>query len=378
MNIKTFFVNHKTQIRNSILHLFGWFIFFSYPYLVLNMPFNFIPLEVRIIDSLFVLIVFYFNAYFLVPKLLLKKKYFYFAIILTFIIFLFSRFSDYTRRYIDPKRGNVVMRYEERVRQGNSVRTYKYEQRTDFEIQKRWMRHNHPRAMNMGMLLNIAISTSLGLMANYFREERRKKIVHNEKLKTELTFLKTQINPHFLFNVLNSIYSLSLKKSDKVPEIILKLSEMMRYMLYESEVNKVSLDKEIDYINNYISLQKLRVFENCTITFSVSDNTNGVTIAPMILIPFVENAFKHGISHTDDSPIDISLERKDSKLLFTVKNKLHKNLHTDKTGGIGIQNVKRRLELLYPDKHKLEIVELDNNFVVSLHLKLNENELSDN
>jgi LytS/YehU family sensor histidine kinase len=173
---------------------------------------------------------------------------------------------------------------------------------------------------------------------------------------SELALLRSQVNPHFLFNTLNNIYSLVCKKSPDAPEAIMKLSSIMRYMLYDTNTDVVLLEKEIEYLGSFIELQKLRIRHTDFVELRIEGEVGNKTIAPMLLIPFVENAFKHG-SKTGPSPgIMIHLVVSPHQLLFEVTNHLKKNYigSKDILGGIGLQNINRRLELLYPGKHSLE------------------------
>lgn len=195
-----------------------------------------------------------------------------------------------------------------------------------------------------------------GLTVNWFKGEQLRKELENKRMDAELSFLRMQMNPHFLFNSLNSIYSLSLKKSDDTPQAVLKLSEMMRYMLYEREdaEHKVMLDKEIGYLQNYIGLQQIRFKDKLQVDFRTEGDIEGKKIVPLLLLPFVENGFKHGILIDPDHPFKINLVVGGGKLILQVKNK--KNIdNKDFTGGVGLDNVKRRLALLYPGCHQLTI-----------------------
>lgn len=200
------------------------------------------------------------------------------------------------------------------------------------------------------------------------KQEARASRMENEKLETELKFLKSQINPHFLFNVLNNVYTLSLIQSEQTPEVVMKLSEMLRYMLYESNNEKVSLGQEVQYIENYVSLQQLK--DDVPLSVETTFNTNNpkARIAPMILIPFVENAFKHSkIEDTENGWIEINLTEEGDSITFEVSNSMAETDSTkDPTGGIGLSNVRRRLELEYPEKHRLEIKQDDDKFYVDL------------
>ncbi|MGK9117183.1 sensor histidine kinase [Olivibacter jilunii] len=188
------------------------------------------------------------------------------------------------------------------------------------------------------------------LATNSYQMEQARKTLETEKLNAELAFLKTQINPHFLFNSLNNIYSLAYQKSDKAPEAILRLSEIMRYMLYESNDEKVSLEEEINYLENYIELQKLRVKEQVYLDLHINIDNYQHRIMPLLVISFLENVFKHGVATDKEHPIRITVEVQNSRLHFKAQNKKNK-LNKDKSGGIGLTNLKRRLELGYPDKH---------------------------
>jgi LytS/YehU family sensor histidine kinase len=209
----------------------------------------------------------------------------------------------------------------------------------------------------------------LKFILDWFLNEKVKSRLENEKLIAELAFLKSQINPHFLFNSLNNIYSLAYQKAEKTPEAILKLSEIMRYMLYESNVDKVALSDEIRYLQNYIELQKLRFKDHIHIKFEIIGDLFGLKITPLILISFVENAFKHGIATDIDVPISITLNLSQGKLFFQVVNK-KSEMNKDMTGGIGLSNVKRRLELLYKGQYNLNIDDKNDIYRCELNLNL--------
>jgi two-component system LytT family sensor kinase len=204
------------------------------------------------------------------------------------------------------------------------------------------------------------------------KQEHQATAAQNEKLETELKFLKSQINPHFLFNALNNVYTLSLIQSEQTPEVVMKLSEMLRYMLYDSSQNWVTLDQEIAYIQNYISLQELKDDDPLDITGTFEVNNPKVQIAPMILIPFVENAFKHSkIEDTENGWIKIVLLEDGKEIRFAVSNSIGNQEATkDPTGGIGLKNVQRRLELEYPGKHQLSVEQEHQQFIIQLVIDL--------
>ena len=217
--------------------------------------------------------------------------------------------------------------------------------------------------------LFIFLSAVLKFVTDWFLNDKIRSNLENEKLISELAFLKSQINPHFLFNSLNNIYSLAYQKSEKTPEAILKLSEIMRYMLYESNEDKVALADEIRYLQNYIELQKLRFKDNTYIKFEITGEVHTQKITPLVLISFVENAFKHGLVTDKEIPISIFLRIEPGKLFFSTINK-KSNLNKDDTGGIGLQNVRRRLDLLYNNKYELHIQDKNDIYNCELYLSL--------
>lgn len=215
----------------------------------------------------------------------------------------------------------------------------------------------------------IFLSAVLKFTIDWFLNERIQRDLENQRLSAELSFLKSQINPHFLFNSLNSIYSLAYQKSDTTPEAILKLSEIMRYMLYECNDNKVDLAKELQYLQNYIDLQKIRFGNKAFINYEVIGEVTNQHIVPLLLIAFIENAFKHGVANDPLAAISLRINIEEAHLYFFLQNKKH-NHNRDAGGGIGLMNVKRRLDLLYPGKYNLDIRDETDTYSVQLSLVL--------
>jgi two-component system sensor histidine kinase AlgZ len=208
---------------------------------------------------------------------------------------------------------------------------------------------------------------------DWFELEAKKKEIENERLTAELRFLKAQINPHFLFNTLNNLYYLAMINSPNTTEVIEKLSQMMRYMLYDSNHPKVSLTKEIEYMKNYISLEKLRLDNQVPINFEITGNSDEVKIVPLIFITFLENAFKHGVSNSmTNAYVNISIDINGQKCTYCVENsKLPANLEsTNEKSGIGLQNVSRRLDLSYPNNYDLAVTEDEKTYKIVLKLNL--------
>jgi hypothetical protein len=202
---------------------------------------------------------------------------------------------------------------------------------------------------------------------DWFESQKYKDELIKQQQASEIALLRSQVNPHFLFNTLNNIYSLVYNKSDEAPEAVMKLSSIMRYMLYDSNTDFVAVNKEIEYLNSFIELQQLRITQKGFVEIKVLGSMENRTIAPMLLIPFVENAFKHGDKNHEPGVI-IQLDLEADKLIFTVENfiKRHHQLPLEESGGFGLQNIKKRLGLLYPDKHELKISISEEKFKVEL------------
>ncbi|MBK6995092.1 MAG: histidine kinase [Lewinellaceae bacterium] len=213
-----------------------------------------------------------------------------------------------------------------------------------------------------------ASSSGIRLSAEWKKAEARRRESENAHLNAELNQLKSQLNPHFLFNTLHGIYTLALAKDDAAPSAVLKLSHLLRYVTAETGEDFVPLEHDLEHLQHFVSLHQMRLTDQTPVNFTVDGNPYGYKIAPLMLLPFVENAFKFGSSTRDLSPIDIGLKIKDKTLEFTCKN-LIKNTGQDSTG-IGITNTRRRLELLYPDRYSLEITENEGIFSVYLFIEV--------
>jgi two-component system, LytTR family, sensor histidine kinase AlgZ len=235
--------------------------------------------------------------------------------------------------------------------------------------------------LSLNTLFIVLFVAILKFVEDWLELEARRKELENEKLTAELRFLKAQINPHFLFNTLNNLYYLAFTNSPNTTEVIAKLSQMMRYMIYDSNTAKISLEKEIEYMHNYISLEKLRLNTEVPILFETSENTEGafrdgregVQIVPLVLITFLENAFKHGVSNSAENAwVKIKIEVEGKTLHYTVENSQlkQKDEKTKEKSGIGLQNVQRRLDLSYPNQYTLDVQNLEDRYIVDLTIPL--------
>jgi two-component system LytT family sensor kinase len=310
-------------------------------------------------------LLFYFVAFFIIPRIAIKQKKWWLAIlicIVLIVLFCYLKFrverfrTDLIIQTIMPKKP-VPSVANNRIL---SVSFFSY----NFRI--------YAQTNIFTTFSIVLIAFAYRLLLAFFMQQRISRELENQKLKAELSFLKMQINPHFLFNALNNIYSLTvIEKSKKAGDSVLKLSEMMRYVLYEQEdeENKVSLDTEIKQLNNYIDLERLRHTGDLNMRFSVEGDTAGKRIPPLLLFPLLENAFKHGILSDPQKPLLIDLKVDGQQLIFTIQN-FKNNYQKDKAGGIGLHNVKKRLELLYNSNYSFTTREDEHEFFVELKLPL--------
>ncbi|WP_298555740.1 histidine kinase [uncultured Algibacter sp.] len=281
------------------------------------------------------------------PRYLLKKKYVEFAIYLIVLLFIVLLINNY----------------------------FYFQNIAKYSFNDPWshlstMMHTYPMA---GMVVAIK------LWQHWHKNQIVKEQLKKEKAEAELNLLKAQIHPHFLFNTINNIYALSLEASKKTPESLLKLSELLNYVLYECNHNMVSLEKEINLIRNYLSLEKLRHEERLDVILNINGSLQDLYIAPLILLPFVENSFKHGVNSIIGKAwvsIDISIE--EGILTFKTENNKSDFISDEKSvkilnhnGGIGLKNVKKRLELMYHNSYELKTIESDESYLVILELNLN-------
>lgn len=334
-----------------VLHIMAWTLFFAIPQFMRPEPrmHNHMPpvasmhsvgfwLYMSILQNLLLIPFFYFNTQYIFPKLLPAKK--FWLLLLVQVLLVVAQYGY-----------------------GELLHSIFFSQM-----------HGGPGSGLSIFIHLVVLSVAYGyyLSREAARVEKMQKERENESLKAELQFLRWQVSPHFLFNALNNMVALARKQSDLLEPMIINMSGIMRYMLYETDEAQVSLRKEAEYLESYISLQSMR-YDNVKINVTIDiPETSVQTIEPMLLIPFVENAFKHGIDFVTDPAIDINLSITDDKLLFSVSNKFttgNPQMHDD-AHGIGMVNVRKRLTLLYEGRHTLDI-QLNDRFTVSLNLLLN-------
>jgi two-component system, LytTR family, sensor kinase len=336
-------------------HILFWLISISLLTLIFyfyDEKFSFNLFEKSLITNMFFALAVYINLYLLIPGFLKEKNYIFYFFWL--IVLLTATSLSLQFLFIYPLRNLLGI-------------TESY---TSFNT-------NLHSAYFFSTLLFVVFTTFLKLIKDWvsLQDVNLKLIkIEQQKLEAELKTLKSQLNPHFLFNSLNNIYSLSLIKSDKVPDLILKLSDLMRHIIYESKENYISLEKELDFVNNFIDLQRIRTSDKTKINYLIHGKIPAAKIAPLIFEPFIDNAFKHGLPGSVNSDfINITFNfEKNGWLRFTLENNYEESYNYKKSNsGIGLQNVKQRLKLLYPqNEFNLSIDKKDHIHLISLELKL--------
>ncbi|MFK7809768.1 MAG: sensor histidine kinase [Saprospiraceae bacterium] len=345
--------NVKTQLvelftTRVVYHSLFWLALFLLLVLLDTTSQNFLfVFIVELITLAFYALVVYFNLLYLIPNYLSEKKFFLYGSLLVLTVLITTPIKM------------LVLYF---------AFTYLPELQAQLLIDQKWF-----------FLTTFVIaggSTVVKIISDWVRYQRDRKELQTQTMQSELKFLKSQINPHFLFNTLNNLYALTLKKSDKAPEIVIKLSEMMRYMLYDCNERRVMLSKEVNYIQNYLDLERLRQSADARITFKVEGRASDQKIAPLLFIPFLENSFKHGLnSSISKGFVDITLKIEDKHIDFHMVNSKADTLPMQthkRSGGIGLKNVRRRLQLQYPDRYALNVEDSPNAYAVRLELELEE------
>ncbi len=361
----------REGIIKIILHILAWFLLIGLPFysarrFELGNGFLFIFYTVTLISGL----IFYINYLVLVPRLFFqKKKYKYYlsALILVIVFYFISdnsvrliinyvsedgrteqynRTSDEKRKPLPPREGMVGPRFP--------------------------FREAHIFPYLSSSLFLVFISLGLRVLERQSKIEKMQKEMEREKLNSELAYLKNQVSPHFFFNTLNNIYSLIGINAEDSQKAVLKLSKLMRYLLYESEHGNTKLSSEIEFMSNYLDLMKLRMTEKIDLQVSFPEDYKDINIPPLLFIPFIENAFKHGISYREKSFIRISIEVTGDSINFQCINSVIAKSEetTDKHSGIGLENAKKRLNLLFPARHALKVKESDSEFEVDLKINI--------
>ncbi|MEH6659862.1 sensor histidine kinase [Leeuwenhoekiella marinoflava] len=350
-----FLLNANTGYKINVTHhVIFWLLYFLFNFLRWGSYYNdyLYSFKANLLGFPIHMSLTYFTVYVLIPMFIYKRKYVFFSLSLIAIIFVM-----------------VIIKYElTYFLISNNVWPEGPEETTSLNT-------NYVIVMMLGEFYVISFGAAIKITIDWLRERQLAASLAKENLETELRFLRSQISPHFFFNTLNNIYSLSLEKSENTPETILKLSDLMRYLLYETKDKRQALHKEIKFIRNYLDLERIRYNKKLNLNFDVEGDTKGKKIAPMLLIHFIENGFKHGASKNIGTVnISINLKVSGDFLFFKMSNTLpQKDLknNLNEAGGIGIENVEKRLKLGYkPEEYDLKIYEADGMYNVHLKLKL--------
>jgi signal transduction histidine kinase len=334
--------------RRWLYHVLFWVTYYLFLVLLFYSLYGIAQLNFYVFMLFFFpceLVLIYFNFYVLMPRLLFTGKYIRYGLALVLSMAVVAVINTFIHRlcfYLGSQYYIIGI---------------------DFNFRNLFARTFELSSV-MGLATCFKLAKDWLLQLQWIREKEK------QYLETELNFLKSQINPHFFFNTLNNLYSLTLKKSDLAPEVVLKLSDLMSYMLYESNTPKIALDKEITYLQNYIDVEQLRFGQRLTVDFEVTGSTSQVQIPPMILILFVENSFKHGTRNIIHAiHIHISLKVENGFLFFRVENPVGTDPSAGDEAGIGLKNAGRRLELLYgQNNYSLDMTIKDKIYIVSLKI----------
>lgn len=301
------------------------------------------------------IVVVYVTLYVLLPNFLFKKKYFSFALLIGLLIASLIVVSNLIDIYI--------------------INPLLYNNQPVFSFNGAGIIHSFAV-----LTMFVGVASTLKLLKLSYKNQLQLQKTNNEKLETELKLketelklLRSQLHPHFLFNTLNNLYSLANENSPKTKEIIIKISDLLSYILYEGNDQKVPLEKELDFINNYIELEKIRYGERLNLEIKTTKLSHYIEIAPLILFTFIDNAFKHGVCIDAKKPwVKIDIETEGKHIHFRIENSIPKqskeNISDNKQAGIGIKNTRRRLELIYPGKYNLQIVDNKRSFLVNLEI----------
>ncbi len=313
----------------------------------------------------FMIIAFYVNYFFLVPRLYFSKKKVYFFLVLILFAFIILLLSYLFYELLAIEELRVKMDMKDLPKPIKDLHLGPDEHKSSFF---------NPKIIDNFFFLILVLTSSTG--AAIVKRVKQNEKIQQEKEKahqdTELAFLKNQISPHFFFNALNNIYALIAIDSNKAQKSVEKLSGLMRYLIYESDIKTIELSKEFEFNQNYIDLMRQRLTSKVELDVNISEIVSNFNIPPLLFIPFIENAFKHGVSYREKSFIKIFLKSEKDKVIFECRNSIPKRQNGDESvkGGVGVANIKKRLDLIYGDKADLKMVSEDDVFVVSLTIPL--------
>lgn len=380
----------RLKTFSVVIHLVCWLLFMAFPLLFLNGPNGNVPMGTILslpyywLFCFTYIFLFYLNTTILFPRLFLKKLYISYALVclclLTAIYVLrpydmllrnipFTTGSQFAGKQFGPPPGDGIGAPPPDMRRDNGNQPGFMPPPQNFRNRPPFERPRHFDSSSLFLFLMImALGTAVKTVGQWQTTEKRAISAEAEKASAELSFLKAQINPHFLFNTLNNIYTLAVTNSQHTADSIMKLSNIMRYVTDDVSGNFVQLQNEVDCIENYIDLQRLRLGAKTVVNFAVQGNLDGKKIAPLLIMTFVENVFKYGVSKQHQSNIDINLLVAGNTITFMCSNPIFERNQKLERTGIGLMNTRKRLLHLYPGRHILNIKDDDNQFTVVLTL----------
>ncbi|MDX2245378.1 MAG: histidine kinase [Bacteroidia bacterium] len=334
------FNQRQWEITAHVLFWIGYVIFISFLITQFLQPRA--AFFRTIIMAIFHALLVYSHLYILLPRFFEQKKYrkYVFSLVMILLLSVVLRiFADYTLARLAAVESALLFS------------------------------RTHILGTIISSVIILLITFPLKMIQYGSQKEILQEELKTQRLEAELKFLKAQVNPHFLFNTLNNIYTLAFTQSEQTAPTIMKLSEMMRYMLYECRAERVPLLSEVHYLQNFIELQQLKTPDHQNITFEIEGKVNGIMIPPLLFVPLVENAFKHGNPtdiHTGWVKANLSVSAEN--IVFSIRNSLPSEIRKDKVGGIGLENIRNRLELIYPHSHKIDIQTAPDQFSVTISI----------
>ncbi|MGZ3755085.1 MAG: sensor histidine kinase [Mucilaginibacter sp.] len=381
----------RSRVTTFFIHFAGWLVFLGFPLLFMNRTQDSSSSTYFIILSpyywlfcLTYMVMFYLNAWYLVPQFVFKKKHIRYG----FIVLMLSVCVYFLRPFDNLLGHNLRQGPKPKATASTGLSHDSDSLAPDSKnlpfgpLPHQDMRMQDPHfkppptlsSLNIDMvglflfIMIMGLSIAVTTVQKWQLTEQKMIKAEAEKAHAELSFLKAQINPHFLFNTLNNIYALSVTDSENTSASIMKLSNIMRYVTDDVTENQVSLQREIDCINDYIELQRLRLGKKTKLNFTVTGDIGSKKIAPLVLMTFIENVFKYGISKHEAASIDVSIKATENKIIFYCQNTIFDNGSSAKSTGIGIDNTRKRLAHIYPGRYKMDISSRDNLFTVKLEI----------
>lgn len=375
----------RFKVSSLIIHLAVWLLFMSFPVIFLSQDGNRSLLNTEMTwryTQFFLLyaFIFYLNVWYLFPRLYFAKKHISYFVSVALLVIVVLTIQPFDRLMQQIPRQQYLERRENQEQQGRPYRPFR-EGGQGGQIPppvKGFQDHRPPPGpdkryrFDLSSLILLMMVMGIGSAMRSIEEwqltEKRAILAEADRANAELSFLKAQINPHFLYNTLNNIYTLCITGNEHAAESIMKLSNIMRYVTDEAEANFVPLHDELDCIENFIDLQKLRLGKKVTLNYQVTGDSSGHLISPLILMTFIENVFKYGLSNHTETQIEISISIEPDRIIFYAQNKIFKNKRKQERSGLGIKNTRRRLDHLYAGKHSLIIDDQNELFTVKLIL----------